>query len=141
MWLELAVAALALIVLAQTVALWRLHTAVKQARVSYPAEAFTDVPTSMLVEAIGRLERGLQQRESPPVIAPDVPSSLVGMPRSRKAMEIAASTPASHYDLARELLREGARVEQLVERCGLSRGEAELLCHLHEAGERMAAAH
>lgn len=138
MWLELALGALAAVVLVQVVLLWRLRRAVLKARVSYPAEAFTDVPTSMLVVAIERMERRLdalaEVKATPAVVAP------VSVPKSEpRILPLPASSVPTNYDLARDMLREGVRADQLVERCGLSRAEAELLCHLHEASERLAA--
>lgn len=66
------------------------------------AHAGTDVPTSMLVAALGRVERKLDQEDR--------------------------SAPAGHsWELAKQLAREGADVEQLIARCGLSRDEAQLL--------------
>ncbi|TBR37219.1 MULTISPECIES: DUF2802 domain-containing protein [Dyella] len=138
MWLELAVGALALVAAWQTMAIWLLRKAVLKApRVVYPAEAFTDVPTSMLVEALARIEQQLKDAPSARHAATSTSHEPEAVRRPIAAM--AAPPLASNYDLARELLREGARVDELVQRCGLSRGEAELLRNLHEAGERLAA--
>lgn len=63
--------------------------------------ASTDVPTSMLVAALGRLEQRLSEAQQTP--------------------------PGRSWELAQQLAREGADAEQLVARCGLSRDEANLL--------------
>jgi hypothetical protein len=71
--------------------------------------ACTDVPTSMLVTALGRLERQVGRLEQQP-------------PPTRQS-----------YELAQQLARDGADVEQLVSRCGLSRDEARLVLQMHPA--------
>lgn len=113
MWLEAGLAVLLLVALAQSfvmLQLWR-HSRRLQQRVDglwhALAQNGTDVPTSMLVTALGRLERQM---------------GLIGQqaPQVRQA-----------YDLAQQLAREGADVEQLVARCGLSRDEARLVLQMH----------
>jgi hypothetical protein len=64
----------------------------------------------MLVTALGRLERQMRQLEQQP-----------------------APTHQA-YELAQQLAREGADLEQLVSRCGLSRDEARLVMQMHPAG-------
>ncbi|MDW2981953.1 DUF2802 domain-containing protein [Rhodanobacter sp. KK11] len=109
MWLELGVGVLLLLALAQSVLLfhgWRQlrelqrRVAAQSRDVAY---ACTDVPTSMLVTALGQLQRQLGRIEQQP-------------PPTRQS-----------YELAQQLAREGADVEQLVSRCGLSRDEAKLV--------------
>ena len=108
MWLEAGVIALLLLAVGQTVLLLRLwqQSCRLQQRVDAlwqnAAGAGTDVPTSMLVTALGRLERRLGQVERPP-------------------------PPGRSWELAKQLAREGADVEQLVACCGLSRDEAKLI--------------
>lgn len=115
MWLEIGVAVLLVLGLAQAVLLfhlWRESTRLGQRieRLSHGAlHAFTDVPTSMLVSALGRLERQLRRLE-----------------------QDSAPTRQS-YELAQQLAREGADLEQLVSRCGLSRDEARLVMQMHPA--------
>jgi len=115
MWLEVGVAVLLLLALAQSALLlhvWR-HLRELQRRVAAQSHdamyACTDVPTSMLVAALGRLERQLGRIEQSP-------------PPTRQS-----------YELAQQLAREGANVEQLVSRCGLSRDEARLILQMHPA--------
>lgn len=116
MWLDVGVAILLVLALLQSALLfhlWRQSAQLRQ-RVQMlshgAAHAFTDVPTSMLVTALGRLERQMRQIEQQP--AP-----------TRQA-----------YELAQQLAREGADLEQLVSRCGLSRDEARLVMQMHPAG-------
>ena len=70
--------------------------------------ACTDVPTSMLVTALTRLEHGISMLELP-----------------------SSAAPRPSYELAQQLAREGADVSQLVERCGLSPDEASLIVQMH----------
>jgi hypothetical protein len=108
MWLEAGVIALLLLAVGQTVLLLRLwrQSVGLQRRVDAlwqnAAGASTDVPTSMLVTALGRLERRLGQVEWP-------------------------ASPGRSWELARRLAHEGADIEQLVACCGLSRDEAKLI--------------
>jgi hypothetical protein len=115
MWLEIGVAILLALSLAQSallIHLWRQSLQLRR-RVEGlshgAAHALTDVPTSMLVAALGRLERQLRLIEQKP--AP-----------SRQ-----------DYGLAQQLAREGADLEQLTSRCGLSRDEARLVMQMHPA--------
>ena len=108
MWLEFGVLALLLMAVGQTVLLlrlWRQSGRLQQridALWQNAAGTSTDVPTSMLVTALGRLERQLGQVERP-------------------------ASPGRSWELAKQLAREGADVEQLVACCGLSRDEAALI--------------
>lgn len=115
MWLEAGVGVLLVLALAQSALLfhgWRelrgLQRRVGELSLD-AARAGTDVPTSMLVTALGRLERqvGRIGQQAPPA--------------------------RQSYELAQRLAREGADVEQLVSRCGLSRDEAKLVLQMHPA--------
>ncbi|EIL96846.1 hypothetical protein RHOFW104T7_01995 [Rhodanobacter thiooxydans] len=116
MWLEAGVGILLLLALAQSTLLfhgWRQLRELQRRVAALPHDAgyaCTDVPTSMLVTALGRLERRLGRIEQAP-------------PPTRQS-----------YELAQQLAREGADVEQLVSRCGLSRDEARLVLQMHPAG-------
>lgn len=72
----------------------------------------TDVPTSMLVTALGRMERrmGLLEQKQPVV------------PQS-----------SGSYELAQQLARQGADVDELVARCGVTHAEALLIRQMHAA--------
>ena len=113
MWLEAGMAVLLLLALAQSALLlhlWRQSRQLQQriGALSHGAvHAYTDVPTSMLVTALGRLERQVGLIEQQP------------------------APPRQSYELAQQLAREGADVEQLVTRCGLSRDEAKLVLQMH----------
>lgn len=77
--------------------------------------ASTDVPTSMLVTGMARIEARLQQLESvrkPPPAA---------QPQSGDRA----------YELAQRLARNGADAAQIANACGITLHEAELLCRLH----------
>lgn len=115
MWLDIAVAILLLVALAQSALLFHLWRQSIQLRqrievLSHSAlHGVTDVPTSMLVTAMARLERQmcLIEQKAPPT--------------------------RQSYELAQQLAREGADLEQLVSRCGLSRDEARLVMQMHPA--------
>jgi len=114
MWLEICIGALVLVVLLQAVLLALLWRQAAHLRVllsafgGSAAHASTDVPTSMLVTALGRLEHRL---------------SLLELP--------ASGPPQASYELAQQLARKGADAEQLVAQCGLSRDEARLIVQMH----------
>ena len=116
MWLEIGMGMLLVLALAQSVALlamWRQSQRLQQRierMASDTAHGFTDVPTSMLVAALGRVERQIRHAEQQP-------------PPTRQS-----------YELAQQLAREGADLDQLVNRCGLSRDEARLVLQMHPAG-------
>ncbi|MGC1548068.1 MAG: DUF2802 domain-containing protein [Rhodanobacter sp.] len=81
--------------------------------------ATTDVPTSMLVITLSKIEHRLKVIEGHMHASTPVP------------FEAPPAPELNNYDLARQLAQQGATAELLVERCGLSRDEAELLHHLH----------
>jgi hypothetical protein len=77
--------------------------------------ASTDVPTSMLVTGMARIEARLQQLET------TRKSSPAPQPQSGDRA----------YELAQRMARNGAGAAQVAEACGLALHEAELLCRLH----------
>ncbi|MEO8779964.1 MAG: DUF2802 domain-containing protein [Rhodanobacter sp.] len=115
MWLEIGVTILLALGLAQLAMLFRLWRQSMQLRQRVEglahgaAHAFTDVPTSMLVTALGRLERQVRLVEQKP------------------------DPTHQDYGLAQQLARAGADLELLVSRCGLSRDEARLVMQMHPA--------
>lgn len=115
MWLETAVGGLLLLAFWQAIVLMRTVRQLRHlqrnvgAWAQNMAAAGTDVPTSMVVTALGRIEQHLRMLESP------------------------QATPALPYELAQQLAREGADVNTLVARCGLSRDEARLILQLYTA--------
>ncbi|WEN14587.1 DUF2802 domain-containing protein [Rhodanobacter sp. AS-Z3] len=124
MWLELGVSVLLLLAVLQSallLRLWRQSMQLQQ-RIDLLSHetsqaACTDVPTSMLVTALGRVERQMQQIE-----------------QQMQQIEQAPPPPTHQaYELAQQLAREGADLEHLVSRCGLSRDEARLVMQMHPA--------
>ena len=115
MWLEIGMGMLLVLALAQSVALlamWRQSQRLQQRierMASDTAHGFTDVPTSMLVAALGRVERQIRHAEQQP-------------PPTRQS-----------YELAQQLAREGAGVDELIARCGLTHAEAVLIRQMHTA--------
>lgn len=78
--------------------------------------ASTDVPTSMLVTSMARIEARLQQlertRQTPPPAPPAQPDDRA-------------------YQLAQRMARDGADAARIAESCGIALHEAELLARLH----------
>lgn len=99
---------------------WRhLARRLREVQDAQQIAASTDVPTSMLVTGMAKVEARLQQLES-----------------ARKAA--AAATPAAPapaddraYQLAQRMARNGADAAQIAEACGIALHEAELLARLH----------
>jgi hypothetical protein len=118
MWLEISIGLVLLMLLLQSALLLQLWRRVSQLQIGVSALSthtgtphdYTDVPTSMLVSVLGRLERRLSEAEQ----------------RQQPASGVS-------YELAQKLAREGADVDQLISRCGLSRDEAVLVHQLHPA--------
>ena len=116
MALEIAVGVLLLILLqsALLLRLWRQSRQLKHdldsVAGSMSRAVQTDVPTSMLVTALGRMEQAIARIGQPP-----------------------APVKLTSYELAQQLAREGADIEQMIERCGLTRDEARLIRQLHPA--------
>ena len=77
-------------------------------------EVLGDVPTSMLVRMLSQLER-----------------RMAGVEEAARCTTPAAASGDRSYELAQRLARQGAGTEQIVEACGISRQEAELLRHLN----------
>lgn len=82
--------------------------------------ASTDVPTSMLVTGMGRIEARLQQLENAREQAAPGP---VAMPQPQPGDRT--------YQLAQRMARDGAAAAAIAEACGIAPHEAELLCRLH----------
>ncbi|WP_345776446.1 DUF2802 domain-containing protein [Rhodanobacter sp. A1T4] len=92
------------------------------------------VPALLMTSTLNKIEqrldalderlRGLDEqsrRTAGPLPLPAAPASGVH-----------AHSPAMHnYELAQQLAREGCELQVLMERCGLSRNEAELVQRLH----------
>lgn len=118
MWLEISIGLVLLMLLLQFALLFQLWRRVNQLQIgvselnkdTITPHDYTDVPTSMLVTVLGRLERRLSEAEQ----------------RQQPASGVS-------YELAQKLAREGADVDQLISRCGLSRDEAMLVHQLHPA--------
>ena len=78
--------------------------------------ASTDVPTSMLVTGMARVEARLQQLERA---------------RQQPAPAPQAQSDERAYQLAQRMARDGADAARIAESCGITQHEAELLARLH----------
>ena len=77
--------------------------------------ASTDVPTSMLVTAMARVEARLQHLE-----------------HEHQPLPVPQAQPSDRaYELAQRMARNGAAASEIAEACGINEHEAELLQRLH----------
>ncbi|HET7592843.1 MAG TPA: DUF2802 domain-containing protein [Rhodanobacteraceae bacterium] len=106
---------LVLLLVVCVVAWWQLARRLHAIAEAQQQFASTDVPTSMLVTAMARVEARLQQIEHERQIAP----APQAQPDDRA------------YDLAQRMARNGADAAQIAEACGINLHEAELLRRLH----------
>jgi HAMP domain-containing protein len=97
------------------VAWWQLARRLRAIAEAQQQFASTDVPTSMLVTAMARVEARLPQLEHEHQIAP----APQAQPDDRA------------FDLAQRMARNGADAAQIAEACGINLHEAELLRRLH----------
>jgi Protein of unknown function (DUF2802) len=131
-WLDAMVIVLVLLQLALLVMSWQQGRRLRRDLVSL-ANAGGGVPALLLTNTLNQIEHRLQALderlrlldEQSRVVRP-APMPAVAQPVSH------AHQPASHnYELAQQLAREGCGLEVLMERCGLSRNEAELVQRLY----------
>ncbi|MET0329795.1 MAG: DUF2802 domain-containing protein [Dyella sp.] len=141
MWLEFGVIALLLLVLLQTlwlVLLWRQGRRLRADLIGQ-ANAGGGVPALLVMSALNKMDHRLDQLElsvlrvedqavEVAAAAKQAPPRVVPMPVVHTPV---AHHPTHNYELAQQLAREGAELAQLVERCGLSRNEAELVLRLY----------
>lgn len=135
MWLEWVVIALVVLQVATIAMLWQQGRQLKRAQAGKQGDA--GVPALMIVNALNKIDHRLsllESRTSQPeparrsVEVPAAPMPMTQMPPLRSA---SLHSSASNYELAQHLAREGGDLEQLMERCGLSRNEAELVLRLY----------
>lgn len=131
MWLEAAVIALVVLQTITIILLWQQGRRVKRKAGGNDDDA-ASVPGLMIVNALNKIEHRLSVLETrvklPEAARRSVEVPAAQMPPLRSA-NLHAS--ASNYELAQHLAREGGDLEQLMERCGLSRNEAELVLRLY----------
>lgn len=130
MWLEAVVIALVVLQIITVVLLWQQRLELK--RVQAGKESDAGVPVLMIVNALNKIDHRLGQLESR-APRPETTRRSVEVPASQMPPLRSASlhSSASNYELAQHLAREGGDLEQLIERCGLSRNEAELVLRLY----------
>jgi hypothetical protein len=131
MWLEVAVIALVVLQIITLGLLWQQGRRVKRTVAGNTGEA-GGVPALMIVNALNKIEHRLSVLEAR-VQQPDAPRRSVEVPVAQMSPPRSASlhSSASNYELAQHLAREGSDAEHLMERCGLSRNEAELVLRLY----------
>jgi hypothetical protein len=104
------------------------------------ANAGGGVPALLVMSALNKMDHRLDQLELSVLRveeqAVEVATAAKQTPPPRVVPMPVAHTPVAHhpthnYELAQQLAREGAELAQLVERCGLSRNEAELVLRLY----------
>jgi hypothetical protein len=133
MWLEIAVVVLVLLQAITIGVLWLQGRRLQRGLADRKNES-GNVPALMIVNALNKIEHRLsvlEERAQKPVVQAPVRQAetlAASMPSARSASH---HLSASNYELAQHLAREGCDVEQLMERCGLSRNEAELVLRLY----------
>lgn len=73
------------------------------------------VPASALINVMGRIEQGMQRMQEV-----QVPTGPAAAPAQDKS-----------YELAQRLARQGASAQQIVDACGISLNETELILRMH----------
>ncbi|GLQ48914.1 DUF2802 domain-containing protein [Dyella flava] len=131
MWLEAVVIALLVLQTLTIILLWQQGRRMKR-QVGGKDDEAASVPGLMIVNALNKIEHRLSVLETR-VNLPEAPRRSVEVPAAQMAPVRSASlhSSASNYELAQHLAREGGDLEQLMERCGLSRNEAELVLRLY----------
>jgi hypothetical protein len=137
MWLEATVIALVVLQAITIVLLWQQGRRLKRTRfkriVADKDGEAGGVPALMIVNALNKIEHRLSVLEARTQKPAEAPKRPVEVPVAQIPSQRSASlhSSASNYELAQHLAREGSNVEQLMERCGLSRNEAELVLRLY----------
>ena len=132
MWLDAMVIVLVLLQVALLMLFWQQGRRLRRDLMAQ-ANAGGGVPVLLLTNTLNQIEHrlhALDERlrlldEQSRVVRP-APTPAMAQPVSR------AQQPSTHnYELAQQLAREGCELEVLMERCGLSRNEAELVQRLY----------
>jgi hypothetical protein len=131
-WLDAMVIVLVLLQVALLMLFWQQGRRLRRDLMAQ-ANAGGGVPVLLLTNTLNQIEHrlhALDERlrlldEQSRVVRP-APTPAMAQPVSR------AHQPSTHnYELAQQLAREGCELEVLMERCGLSRNEAELVQRLY----------
>ncbi len=114
---------LVLVQLVVSVVAWRkLSQRLHEISEAQQHAASTDVPTSMLVTGMARVEARLQQAEH--------------ARQQQPAPQPQAQSGDRAYQLAQRMARDGADAAQIADACGIALHEAELLARLHATAAR-----
>jgi hypothetical protein len=131
MWLEALLVALVVLQAFTILLLWQQGRRLKRQTVVVK-DGEAGVPALMIINALNKIDHRLgvletrMQRPEAPQRAVEIPATQVPPLRSASL-----HSSSSNYELAQHLAREGSDLEQLMERCGLSRNEAELVLRLY----------
>ena len=129
MWLEIGVPVLVVFQAVTICLLWLQGRRLLRGFADKKGDA-GNVPALMIVNALNKIEHRLsvleERAQKPQARSAEPPPAAMPSPRSASH-----HLSASNYELAQHLAREGCDVEQLMERCGLSRNEAELVLRLY----------
>jgi hypothetical protein len=130
MWLEAVVVALVVLQAVTIALLWQQGRRLKRPVAGKDGEA--GVPVLMIVNALNKIDHRLSLLEAR-TQQPEAPRRSVEVPVAQMPPQRSASlhSSASNYELAQHLAREGGDLEQLMQQCGLSRNEAELVLRLY----------
>jgi hypothetical protein len=130
MWLEAVVIVLVVLQAVTIALLWQQGRQRKHAQIGKEGDA--GVPALLIVNALSKIDHRLSVLEAR-IQQPETARRSVEVPVAQMPPQRSASlhSSASNYELAQHLAREGGDLEQLMERCGLSRNEAELVLRLY----------
>lgn len=137
MWLELGVLLLLLLAALQGALMIWQGRQLRRLRSDCMAQINAgDVPTLLVMNTLSRVEQRLDlvdvQLARLAALPEAAPAARPPATAAPSLPPLVINAPAEHnYELAQQLARQGASLEQLMSRCGLTRDEAELVQRLY----------
>jgi hypothetical protein len=131
-WLDAMVIVLVLLQLALLVFSWQQGRRLRRDLIGQ-VNAGGGVPVLLLTNTLNQIEHRLQALDERLRLLDEQSRAVRSAPTPAVAPPVShAQRPSTHnYELAQQLAREGCGLDVLMERCGLSRNEAELVQRLY----------
>jgi hypothetical protein len=131
-WLDAMLIVLVLLQLALLVLSWQQGRRLRRDLIGQ-ANAGGGVPALLLTNTLNQIEHRLHALDERLRLLDEQSRVVRSAPMPAVAQPVShARQPSTHnYELAQQLAREGCELEVLMERCGLSRNEAELVQRLY----------